>query len=284
VAHPSPVDPFLRALVEHWADVVDAADDDQRQRLTEILDRAAGGADPLDVKNDLEDLVFEMLPPRHPVVEIMRETTLATTTREAPEAAAELDTSVARLVALVGPLSVAWPGGPADRHAGEPAEPSGGDQPIGRPGADLQVEPWRDDRPDDDQPDDDWADDELPAWEGAGPADDELDAEVRDRLLDLPRLNAQQVRANDADPARPELIRLTDADGDEWFPRFQFDDRGTPWSLILELNALLGAHDDPWGVTCWWVDPHARLAVAPADLLGRDDDLLRRAARAVTED
>jgi hypothetical protein len=48
------------------------------------------------------------------------------------------------------------------------------------------------------------------------------------------------------------------------------------------VNELLDAAADPWGVLCWWVDPHAGLDGAPADLLGaHEDTLLLRAAAAV---
>jgi hypothetical protein len=51
------------------------------------------------------------------------------------------------------------------------------------------------------------------------------------------------------------------------------------------VNERLNAAADPWGVTCWWVDPHARLDAVPADLLGHGRDaLLLQAAAAVGVD
>jgi hypothetical protein len=51
------------------------------------------------------------------------------------------------------------------------------------------------------------------------------------------------------------------------------------------VNRLLGADRDPWGVTSWWVSPHAWLGSPPADLLAqrRAPELLE-AARSVVED
>jgi len=68
-------------------------------------------------------------------------------------------------------------------------------------------------------------------------------------------------------------------------PAFQFGPDGQPWLVVQEVNQRLGAAADPWGMTCWWVDPHQQLAFSPQDLLGRDsDDLLREAAAAVGEE
>ena len=54
---------------------------------------------------------------------------------------------------------------------------------------------------------------------------------------------------------------------------------------MREINELLDAAGDPWGIACWWVDPHERLDTAPAALLGRDEDaVLRLAAKTAGED
>lgn len=286
MGEPGSIDPFLGALAEHWDELVERADDSRRRALREVLEKAAGGADPRDVKADLADLVFELLPPGHPVVAIMGTTTMSN--RGGTVAPVDLDASVAHLIALVGPLDVSWPDGEGDRRV-EPGAAGSARSGPDLPGADpLDRSPLEGSPLDGGPLDEDWADDpsEWSPWDDdlGSAADDELDVEVRSRLLALPRLSAGQVLANDVDPHRPELIRLTDAEGEVWFPRFQFDDRGSPMPVILEINDLLGASDDPWGMTCWWVDPHARLAAVPTDLLGRDEDLLRLAARAMLED
>ncbi len=69
------------------------------------------------------------------------------------------------------------------------------------------------------------------------------------------------------------------------FPAFQFDvahQRIHP--TAVEVNRLLGAADDPWGVASWWVSPNARLkGRRPADALAEKgcDDEVFGAARAV---
>jgi hypothetical protein len=128
----------------------------------------------------------------------------------------------------------------------------------------------------------------APATAAAGPeaaADlDEFDELVRGRLLRLPSLTADEVRGM-ADPDDKGLIRLAGPDRQVRLPAFQFTPDGRPWPVVREVNARLGAAADPWGVACWWVDPHQRLAASPADLLGRDsDDLLRWAAALVGEE
>lgn len=70
------------------------------------------------------------------------------------------------------------------------------------------------------------------------------------------------------------------------YPAFQFDERGVPIPLVLEVNALLGAESDPWGVADWWESVDESLSARPADLLaGTAEDLgrLSRAARALVE-
>ncbi len=53
--------------------------------------------------------------------------------------------------------------------------------------------------------------------------------------------------------------------------------------MVLAVNRLLAARDDPWGVADWWLGGNAWLADVPAELLGEvDDEVLVRAARAET--
>ncbi len=119
------------------------------------------------------------------------------------------------------------------------------------------------------------------AWQ-ACPKDD-FDRRVQGRLLSLPAITPDE--AGPIASASAHLIRLP-RPGLTWqIPAFQFAETGDPWPVVSEVNQLLGAESDPWGVTCWWVDPHARLGAAPAQLLGTgQDSLLRRAALAVGED
>jgi len=108
----------------------------------------------------------------------------------------------------------------------------------------------------------------------------EFDRQVQARLLGLPFLNPDELRSRNVDPDSSGLIRLAHPDGRVQFPAFQFTATGEPWAAVEAVNERLGAAADPWGVTCWWVDPHSGLGTAPADLLGQgqDEALLETAA------
>ncbi|MDO9108226.1 MAG: hypothetical protein Q7U89_04450 [Coriobacteriia bacterium] len=56
------------------------------------------------------------------------------------------------------------------------------------------------------------------------------------------------------------------------FPAFQIDaDRRCVVPVVAQVNRLLGAAQDPWGVASWWFSDNARLGGArPADL-AQDD-------------
>ncbi len=117
---------------------------------------------------------------------------------------------------------------------------------------------------------------------------DDFDRLVEARLLNLPALHPHDARQRGVDPDDGRLIRLPrrgESPGVQ-LPEFQFvPPAGGAWDIVMEVNQVLDAADDPWGVMCWWVDPHARLGSSPADLLGQGQDgLIRRAARAVVED
>jgi hypothetical protein len=120
---------------------------------------------------------------------------------------------------------------------------------------------------------------------GGSVAPDGFDQQVQARLLELPFLTPEELRSRGADPDDSRLIRLTHPERGDQLPAFQFTGAGQPWPVVQRVNEQLDARADPWGVTCWWVDPHARLDAVPADLLGRDQDaLLLRAAAAVEVD
>jgi hypothetical protein len=53
------------------------------------------------------------------------------------------------------------------------------------------------------------------------------------------------------------------------YPHFQFD----PMTLdvrveVREVNELLRAGSDPWGVASWWISTNDRLNARPIDLVG----------------
>jgi hypothetical protein len=212
----TPQDPVLRALAVYWDDVRNLADESQRQRLQALVDGTAE-PDPLDALAALADLLLDLLPPDHPMVEVLRTGTMFDPGDR--ENAPDIRQSLARLGHLPNP----------------PAEPL-----------------------------------------------TDLDREIRGRLLDLPALSPDELRDRDIDPDNPTLIRLTHPVRGTQLPTFQFTTNGTPWPIVMAVNELLDAAADPWGVLCWWVDPHAGLDGAPADLLGGEaDTLLLRAAAAV---
>jgi hypothetical protein len=89
---------------------------------------------------------------------------------------------------------------------------------------------------------------------------------VRDRLLAAPMVTAAEVGA-----AGP-LIRLDDG-GRTVLPAFQFGPDGRPYGVVLAVNEVLDAADDPWGAADWWLLPNSWLRAIPADLVGRVEDL-----------
>ncbi|MEU9397662.1 hypothetical protein AB0D86_47805 [Streptomyces sp. NPDC048324] len=82
------------------------------------------------------------------------------------------------------------------------------------------------------------------------------------------------------------LILLTDQNGVEQIPGFQFDpESGAPYPVVVEINRLLSADEDPWGAADWWLASNVWLDTAPARLLGTGvDDALRSAAQAEIPD
>lgn len=65
-------------------------------------------------------------------------------------------------------------------------------------------------------------------------------------------------------------------------PAFQVDrGRSEIWPIVVEINRLLGASDDPWAVASWWCSPDPHLGQPPAELVAEADraDELRMAAR-----
>ncbi|WP_255953744.1 hypothetical protein [Streptomyces odontomachi] len=95
---------------------------------------------------------------------------------------------------------------------------------------------------------------------------------IRDRLLAEPAARPEAVRARGQDPCRSDLIRLPGPGGRQHVPLFQFDDDLRPRPVVLDVNRLLGADQDPWGVADWWLSANAWLGVAPARLLGAGQD------------
>lgn|SRR5574340_585618 len=128
-----------------------------------------------------------------------------------------------------------------------------------------------------------------------------IESAARAHLLDHPMLTAGQVAealhrsASDRSVAsrlrREGEIVGVPVGNSYRYPAFQFDE--TTASVrpeVAEVNALLGAHEDPWGVASWWLSPSARLPEGhcPADLAVDADPKVRarvlRLASAVVAD
>ncbi|MCH0565770.1 DUF3168 domain-containing protein [Streptomyces sp. MUM 136J] len=107
-----------------------------------------------------------------------------------------------------------------------------------------------------------------------------------ERLLAVPALSPDDLRENfGVEVTAPELIRLRRGDGSEGLPAFQFDREGRPRDVVVAVNRMLGAAEDPWGVADWWLGPNPWLATAPALLLGAGlDGQLLAAASVVGEE
>lgn len=58
------------------------------------------------------------------------------------------------------------------------------------------------------------------------------------------------------------------------YPGFQIDvEHQRVHPVVAEVNRLLAAKDDPWGVASWWVSDNPRLGgVSPQDLVGTVDE------------
>nr|WP_062342832.1 hypothetical protein [Herbidospora sakaeratensis] len=120
-----------------------------------------------------------------------------------------------------------------------------------------------------------------PARQGARAVQPEAEA----ALLGAPSYSPLQVRRAGFDPHDALLIRLAGPDGAIRLPAFQFDADGGPVPVVMEINELLDAEHDPWGVADWWLSHNTWIGASPAQALGRmDDEALLRVARNVMED
>ena len=225
-----PYDPVLRAVADYWDDIRRYADPRQAQRLTDLI---GGTAEPDadEARAALEDELLDILPPDHPVSQLLRSgTMLDSGLSERPEDV--LADDLRRLSRLVSAASPAVTAAAAAVSAAVPPTAAGA------PGGDF-------------------------------------DRRVQARLLALSSLSADAPRRRAVAPD-PWLIRLPRPDGTAQLPAFQFGPSGALWPVVREINEMLNAAGDPWGVACWWVDPHGRLDAAPAALLGQGEDVLLR--------
>lgn len=92
-------------------------------------------------------------------------------------------------------------------------------------------------------------------------------------LLGAPALSADEALARCGGALPPELIRLSDPQGGDRYPEFQFAaDHSSPQEVVLKVNRLLLADIDPWGAAAWWLSGNSWLGGTPASLLGRLPD------------
>ncbi|MFD4905352.1 hypothetical protein [Kitasatospora purpeofusca] len=106
----------------------------------------------------------------------------------------------------------------------------------------------------------------LDLFRGPSPTPPE---DADDWLLAADSVSAADYRSGGHDPADPDLIRLIDRQGAVRLPSFQFDGAsGRPLAVVVAVNRLLDADDDPWGVADWWLGANAWLDAVPARLLG----------------
>nr|AGS49288.1 hypothetical protein [uncultured bacterium esnapd2] len=101
---------------------------------------------------------------------------------------------------------------------------------------------------------------------------EEVATRAAEWLLAEPALSAREVSASGQDPYAPFLIRLERPDGGEQWPAFQFSPDGSPWAVVREINQILDAEDDPWGVADWWLGENHLAGAIPARLIGEIDD------------
>ena len=113
----------------------------------------------------------------------------------------------------------------------------------------------------------------------------EILREAQESILAAPSVTEAQVRDRGVDPGSPGLIRLSGTAGDIRLPAFQFGPGGHPYPVVTQINVLLDAGDDPWGVADWWLGLNGWIDAIPAESIGRvDDETLIAAARAVFQE
>jgi hypothetical protein len=96
-------------------------------------------------------------------------------------------------------------------------------------------------------------------------AADAMFARIRDRLLGAPSRQLQQT-------TDPGVLRLPRPDGGQRLPDFQFEPDGRPFPVVLEVNGVLCADDDPWAAADWWLGPSLWFPHPPAEMIGRVPD------------
>jgi hypothetical protein len=251
---------FFRALLEQWDDLLSRLGDRDSERVHDVVaDVVAGRLDPDDALVDLLRVLAPVLRRGDAILAALR-TDRSVVLEAGPDrdVEAEFRRIVAGLADLVPHREVP--------HSESEALPPESDRPQEAPHSPEAVwrrarcrllavphlpEPPRDGERQGNEPDNEQND--GPDNEPDGTADDGPDRTADD---------GPDRTADDG------LIRLPRPDGSRQLPLFQFDDALWPHDLVVRVNRLLDAEDDPWGVADWWVSPHAVLVDPPATLLG----------------
>jgi hypothetical protein len=111
-------------------------------------------------------------------------------------------------------------------------------------------------------------------------------------------LTSEDINGLQASPPRNESLPASDwkrrgrvfavsYDGQNYFPRYQFDDAYRPLPIIRDILQQLGEVADAWKIAAWFHYPSGWIAdildgtkpVAPKDALNRRDDVLMAARR-----
>ncbi len=91
-------------------------------------------------------------------------------------------------------------------------------------------------------------------------------------LLASDGFTASELRSQGVDPDGPNVIRLDNGQDGYHVPGFQLQDGQSFHPVVLRINEMLGAYNDPWGVADWWLGPNVWLRGVPADLIGQIED------------
>ncbi|MER7705064.1 hypothetical protein ABTX81_19485 [Kitasatospora sp. NPDC097605] len=252
----------LATLRAHWDEIWESIDERSRAALAELVADTTG--DPTRVARRIIRLVLSALPDGHPVRGLFGDSVRFThghigiVVHGDGDSMGTIQTGAAALLRSSSSKAGATP---PNRIA-----PQAGATPPNHAAAQAGATP-----PDRATPPD-----------GAPPGDSAPPPDADDWLLAADSVSAADYRAGGHDPGDPDLIRLTDRQGTVRLPAFQFDGAsGRPLPVVVAVNRLLDADDDPWGVADWWLGANAWLEAVPARLLGTTGEhALLAAARA----
>jgi hypothetical protein len=108
------------------------------------------------------------------------------------------------------------------------------------------------------------------------PDAERVEVEAEERIWAVPTLPVNELTH------RYNGLLVLDRAHAGYAPLFQFDEKLELLPTVAEVNFILGADTDPWGVASWWLTPHAALRAIPADELrtGTEERVLAAATAA----